>query len=71
MNKTSVHKMDKCRNGTKAGRGAERYTSPISSCCGGELEDIAHNLLEEVSFQMSMSPKAPFRFMQSSRSPSI
>ena len=63
--------MGKCRNAPKAGGGAQRYTSPIPSCCGGEWEDTTHDLLEEVSSQMGTSPKAPFSFMHSSRSPSI
>ena len=63
--------MGKHRNATKAGRATQRYTSPTQLCHGGEQEDTAHDLLEEVSSQMGTSPKAPFRFMQLSRSPSI
>ena len=63
--------MGKCKNGTKAGRGAQGYTSPTPLFHGGEPEDTTHDLLEEVSSQMGTSPKAPFRFTQSSRLPSI
>ena len=71
MNRTSVYKIGKHRNATKTGRGVQKYTSPIPSCHGGKPEDTAHHLLEEVSSQMGTSLKTPFRFMQSSRSPSI
>ena len=37
----------------------------------GEPEDSAHDFLEEVSLQMGASPRAPFRFNQTSRSSSI
>ena len=36
-----------------------------------QAKDTAQNLLEEVWLQMGMSPRAPFRFTQLSRSPSI
>ena len=71
MNRTSVYKMGKCKNATKEGIGVQRDTSPTPSFCRGKPEDTTHNLLEEVSSQMDMSPKAPFRFTQLSRLPSI
>ena len=46
-------------------------TSPTLSFHGGKPGGTAHNLLEEVSSQTGASPRAPFRFTQSSRSPSI
>ena len=67
MNKTTVYKIGKHKNATRAGGGVQRDTSPTLLLCGGETEDTTHDLLEEVSFQMCMSPIAPFRFMQSSR----
>ena len=71
MNRTSVYKMGKHRNATKAGGGAQRYTFPTPSYCGGKPKDTTHDLLEEVSSQTSASPKASFRLTQLSRSPSI
>ena len=62
--------MGKHRNATKTG-GAQRYTFPTPLCHGGKLEDTSHDLLEKVSSQMGMSPKAPFRFTNLSRFPSI
>ena len=44
---------------------------PSLSFCGSEPEDTTHDLLEEVSSQMGTSPRAPFRFTQYSRLPSI
>ena len=49
MNRTYVYKMDKCKNATKAGRGAQRDTSPTLLSHGGKPEDMIHALLEEVS----------------------
>ena len=55
----------------------QRAASPIPSSHGGKLYDTAKDqieegaLMEEVLSQMGISPKTPFRFTQSSRSPSI
>ena len=45
--------------------------SPTLSFLGGKPEDTTHDVLEEVSLQSGTSPRAPFRFTQSSRLPSI
>ena len=63
--------MGKWKNTVKAGGGEQRDASPTPLSCGGKPENTTCNLLEEVSSQMGMSPRAHFRFIQSSRSPSI
>ena len=68
MNLTSVYKIGKCKNATKAGRGVQRDAFPTLLFWEGEPEDTAHDLLEEVSTQIGTSPKVPFRLTQSSRS---
>ena len=55
----------------KAGRGVQRDTSPTLLLHIGEPEDTTQDLLEEVSSEMGTSPRAPFRFTNSSRLPSI
>ena len=67
---TTVYKMGKHRNTTKAGGGAHKNASPTSSSHGGELCDIAQDLVEDAASQMGTSAKMPFRFTQSSRLPS-
>ena len=71
MNLTSVYKIGKQKIATKAGGGVQWDTAPTLSFCGGELEDTTHNLLEDVTLQVVVSPRSPFRFTQSSRSPFI
>ena len=69
--------MGKCRNATKVGGDAQKDTSPSLSSHAGRPCDIAQDLMEEVALieevlsQMVTSPKMPFRFTQSSRSPSV
>ena len=70
---------EKCKNTTQGGADAKKSTSPTPLSHRGVAGDMAngiHNLkddvdsLEERMSQMGTSFKMPFRFMQSSRSPS-
>ena len=63
--------MGKHKNTTKSGGGAQRDASPTLLSHWGKPDDTPQYLIEEVSSQIGMSPKAPFRFTQLSRLPSV
>ena len=70
MNRTSVYKLVNERILQKHAKVHRGILPPLSSC-GGEPGNTIHDLLEQVSSEMGTSPKAPFRFTQFSRSPSM
>ena len=63
--------MGKCKNTAKVLGGGVGGHLPTPSSFGGDPEDTAQDLMQEVSSQMGTSPKAPFRFTKSIRLLSI